>query len=82
MLGFSIDTSNALLKNVLGLNMPIEVRHVRPVTLLGIVIGAMGMLELMGRRVEAQRLSLIASIFALAVMAAGVAPTSATAPQA
>ena len=70
---FSIDTNIALLKNVLGLNMPIEVRPVRPVTLLGIVIGAMGMLDLMGRRVEAQRLSLIASIFALAVMAAGVA---------
>ena len=86
---FSTDTSIALLKNVLGLNIPIEVGLVRPVrlgpnipiekglvrpsTLLGIVIGAMGILDLLGRRVEAQRLSLIASIFALAVMAAGVA---------
>ncbi len=69
---FWINTCNAVLANVLGVTAPGQVYFVRPVTLLGIAIGVMGVLDLSGRRVETQRLSLIASIFALAVIAAGV----------
>jgi hypothetical protein len=69
---FWINTCNAALANVLGVTAPGQLNFIRPVPLLAIAVGALVLLDFTGRRVEAQRLSLIASIFALAVIAAGV----------